>query len=119
MTVERRGLGSSRTGTSHWWRQRLTAIALAPLTVFLVGLLPVLAAATHEEFVEIMRIPVTPVALVLLLAAGLYHMKLGLQVVIEDYVHGEPVKVGLRIALTLATCLLAAAGIVSVVMLAA
>ena len=117
--MEPRRLGPSRTGTTHWWRQRLTAVALAPLAVFLVGLLPVLATASHAEFVAIMRDPVVPTGFALLLAAGLYHMQLGLEVVIEDYARGEALRTGLRIALTLTTCLLAAAGIVSVVMLAA
>ncbi|MBC6439028.1 MAG: succinate dehydrogenase, hydrophobic membrane anchor protein [Rhodospirillales bacterium] len=116
--MSNRKLGPSKSGTSHWWHQRLTAIALIPLVIFLVGLLPNLADATHREFVALMQIPFTPIALVLLIIAGIYHMKLGLQVVIEDYVHNEPVKVGLIIALTLGSIFLAVAGTVSIIMLA-
>jgi succinate dehydrogenase / fumarate reductase, membrane anchor subunit len=112
-------LGPAKTGTSHWWHQRLTAIALIPLVLFLVGLLPNMAGATHREFTALMQIPITPVVLILLVAAGLYHMKLGLQVVIEDYVHNACVKMALVVSLTLFTFFLAAAGIVSIIMLAA
>jgi len=114
-----RKLGPSKTGTTHWWHQRLTAIALIPLVLFVVGLLPNMAGATYREFSALMQIPITPVVLVLLIGAGLYHMKLGVQVVIEDYVHNEPLKMGLQIALTMITFFLAAAGIISIIMLAA
>jgi len=114
-----RKLGPSGTGTAHWWQQRLTALALIPLCLFLVGLLPAMAGATYRELVALMQIPATPIALALLVAVGLWHMKLGLQVVIEDYVHHEGWKTGLMIALTFATVLLATAGLVSIVMLAA
>ena len=117
--MSNRKLGPSKTGTSHGWHQRLTAVALIPLIIFLVGLLPSMAGASYREFTELMQIPITPIALILLIGTGLYHMKLGVQVVIEDYVHNEPLKVGLQIALLLGTVFLAVAGIVSIIMLAA
>jgi succinate dehydrogenase / fumarate reductase membrane anchor subunit len=117
--MNNRKLGPSKTGTSHWWHQRLTAIALIPLVLVLVGLLPNMAGATYREFTALMQIPITPVVLLLLVCAGLYHMKLGLQVVIEDYIHNECVKMALVVSLTLFTFFLAAAGIVSIIMLAA
>ncbi len=117
--MSNRKLGPSKTGTSHWWHQRLTAIALVPLVLFLIGLLPNMAGATYREFTALMQIPITPVVLILLVGAGLYHMKLGLQVVIEDYVHNECLKMALVVSLTLFTFFLAAAGIVSIIMLAA
>ncbi len=117
--MARQRMGPSRTGTSHWWHQRLTAIALIPLTLFLVGLLPSLAGATHREFVALMQIPATPIALVLLIGVGLWHMKLGLQTVIEDYVHHDGLKLTLQIGLAFATVLLGVAGLVAIVMLAA
>jgi succinate dehydrogenase / fumarate reductase membrane anchor subunit len=113
-----RNLGPAKTGTGHWWHQRLTAIALIPLTLFLVGLLPSMAGASYREFLALMAIPVTPILLLLLVGAGLYHMKLGLQVVIEDYVHHEATKVTLQIALVFATALLGVAGLISILMLA-
>lgn len=119
MAARNRRLGPSHTGTGHWWHQRLTAIALVPLTLFLVGLLPNLAGATHREFVALMNIPATPIALILLLGVGLWHMKLGLQVIIEDYVHNEGLKLTLLIAMTFATVLLGTAGLVAIVLLMA
>ena len=63
-------LGPSKTGTTHWWHQRLTAIALIPLVLFLIGLLPSMAGATYREFSALMQIPVTPVVLVLLVGGS-------------------------------------------------
>jgi succinate dehydrogenase / fumarate reductase membrane anchor subunit len=117
--VKRRELGPSRTGTTEFWRQRLTAIALVPLTLFLVGLLPGLAGASYADFRALMHNPIVPILLLLLIGAGLYHMKLGLQVVLEDYVHHEPTKVGLHIALVFVSVLLGVAGLVAILMLAA
>ncbi len=117
--MNNRKLGPAKTGTSHWWHQRLTAIALIPLVLYLIGLLPNLAGASYREFTALMQVPITPVVLILLVGAGVYHMKLGLQVVIEDYVHNEVCKVALTVTLTLVSFFLAAAGIVSIIMLAA
>jgi len=114
-----RRLGPAHSGTGHWWHQRLTALALVPLTLFFVGLLPSMAGATYREFVALMHIPVTPVALILLVGVGLWHMQLGVQNVIDDYVHNEALKVGLQIALVFAAVLLGVAGLVAVIMLAA
>lgn len=111
-------LGPSRSGTGHWWHQRLTALALIPLVLFFVGLLPNMAGATYREFIALMHIPVAPIALILLVGTGLWHMKLGIQTVLEDYVHTEGLKVALQICLTFATVLLAVAGVLAVVMLA-
>jgi succinate dehydrogenase / fumarate reductase membrane anchor subunit len=113
-----RDLGSAKSGTEHFWRQRLTAIALIPLVIFFIGLLPQMAGANYQEFRALLGLPVAAVAMVLLVGIGLWHMKLGLQVVIEDYVHHEGLKMGLLIALLLATGLLATAGIVSIILLA-
>ena len=113
-----RRLGPSKTGTSHWWHQRLTAIALIPLTLFFVGLLPNLAGSTHREFVTLMHFPVTPIVLALLIGTGLWHMKLGLQTIIEDYVHAEGLKLTLLIANSFACVTLGVAGLFAIIMLA-
>lgn len=105
--------------TAHWWHQRLTAIALVPLTLLLVWLLPCMAEIDHGALVAWMRPPLAPAVLVLLLAAGLYHMKLGVEVVIGDYVHGRAARWAAQIALELATWTLAAVGLVSILALAA
>jgi succinate dehydrogenase / fumarate reductase membrane anchor subunit len=91
-----RGLGSAREGTEHFWRQRVTAIANVPLTLFFVGLLVSLHGADFEQTRAVLANPFVALLLILMLFAGLYHMRLGMQMIIEDYVHG-----GTRIVLLL------------------
>lgn len=109
-----RGLGSAKGGTHHWWLQRLTAIALIPLTVWLVTSIVGLVGADYETVRTWVAIPLVAILLVLFLAATFYHLKLGLQVVIEDYVHHEGVKLAAQMAVTFAAILLAAVSIFAV-----
>ena len=82
-----RGLGSAKEGVGHWWRQRLTAIALIPLSLWFVASLVFLSDTDHATAVHWLGSPVTLGLMVLFLAATFYHAALGLQVVIEDYQH--------------------------------
>lgn len=113
-----RGLGSAKTGTGHWWAQRLTAIALIPLTIWFVISLVIMTGSGHDAAIAWIGSPLTAVLLVLLIVAGFHHMQLGLQVVIEDYVHNEGVKVVSMIVLVLVACLLAALSVVSILKVA-
>ena len=90
-----RGLGSAREGTMHFWRQRLTAIANVPLVLFMVGLMVALVGAPYEDVRATLANPFVTLVVILFLVSVLYHMKLGMQIVIEDYVHGEGAKVAL------------------------
>jgi succinate dehydrogenase / fumarate reductase membrane anchor subunit len=93
-----RGLGAAGSGTGHWWRQRTTSLALIPLTIFLVLLVASLVGAAHAEAVARIGHPAVALALVVTLAATAWHMKLGMQVIVEDYVHREGWKLALLIA---------------------
>lgn len=90
-----RGLGSAREGTMHFWRQRLTAIANVPLVLFMVGLVVALVGAPYEQVRATLANPFVTLVVILFLVSVLYHMKLGMQIVIEDYVHSEGAKVAL------------------------
>lgn len=113
-----RGLGSAKEGAAHWWAQRLTAIALVPLTFWLVASLAGLWGASHAQAAAWLRGPVPPVAMIALLIAGFHHLQLGLQVVIEDYVHSEAAKWTLIIAVKLGAALAALVAIVAVLRVA-
>ena len=90
-----RGLGSAKSGTGHWWAQRLTAIALIPLIIWFIVSLVIMTGSGHETAIAWIGNPVTAVLLVLLIVAGFHHMQLGLQVVIEDYIHTRWMEIAL------------------------
>jgi succinate dehydrogenase / fumarate reductase membrane anchor subunit len=111
------GLGSAKEGVDHWWAERITALALVPLTLWFVIAVIELAGADHAAFVEWVRHPVPAVLLVLLLIATFYHNALGLQVVIEDYVENEALRFGLIIIMKLASVMLVVLGVFAVLKL--
>jgi len=93
-----RGLGSARSGTDHFWYQRVTAIANVPLTIAFVVILTSLLGRNHAAVVQILGSPIVAILMLLFILSGTWHMRIGMQVIIEDYVHQE----GLRIALLIA-----------------
>ena len=90
-----RGLGSAKEGTEHFWRQRLTAVANIPLVIIGLWLVVSLVGAPYSEVRATLASPLTAIFIALFSISVLYHMHLGMQVVIEDYVHGELNKIAL------------------------
>lgn len=112
-----RGLGSTNEGVGHWWMQRLTGIALIPLTLWFVYSAIHLSGASHAEFTEWVGTRSNPVLLVLLIISMFHHGQLGLQVVIEDYIHSEGPKVTLLVLTKFAAIFLGASSIFAVLRL--
>ena len=113
-----RGLGSARSGSHHWWVQRLTAVALIPLTIWFIFSAIKLTGATRAGVDAWLSSPFTAAMMLGLVIATFHHLQLGLQVVIEDYVHDEKVKVPAVLVMKGVCWLLAAACVVSVLKLA-
>lgn len=113
-----RGLGSAKEGTHHWWMQRLTAIALIPLGIWFVISMICLAGADHSAASAWLANPLTAVLMLLLVVATFHHLQLGLQVVIEDYIHGEAAKMVCLIGLKLASFALGVAAVFAVLKVA-
>ncbi len=88
-----RGLGSAKSGTEHFWQQRVTAIANVPLVLFLIWFVISHLSATRPEILTAMKNPFVAVGILLALISITWHMRLGLQVVIEDYVRSEGRKI--------------------------
>jgi succinate dehydrogenase / fumarate reductase membrane anchor subunit len=88
-----RRLGSAKEGADHFWQQRLTAVANVVLAVFLVALLVSLVGADHATARRALAQPLIALAMLMLVISGIHHMRLGMQVIIEDYVHGEGAKI--------------------------
>ena len=109
-----RGLGSAREGVHHWWVQRLTAIALIPLVVWFAISLVMLSGADYDVARAWIGSPLVMVLLILTIAIGLHHGQLGMQVVIEDYVHGDGWKLALIVAVRFIAVVFGLAAVVAI-----
>lgn len=111
------GLGSAKDGVEHWWLQRVIAIALVPLTVWFAATLIVHAGNDYATFIVWLRAPIATILMALLLIALFYHTALGLQVVIEDYVHSR-MKIPALLCVRFGCFALAVAGILATLRIA-
>lgn len=113
-----RGLGSARSGVGHWWMQRVTAIALVPLGIWFAASLIALLSADYATVTAWLSSPLNAVLTSLLLGVMFYHSWLGIQVVIEDYVHAEGLKIASLLVIKFIHVLLAAYGVFVVLRIA-
>ncbi len=104
-----RGHGSAGDGTHHWWLQRVTAIANIPLVIFFVFIVVLNIGKTHAEVAACLGSPMVVIGLLLAVLSITWHMRLGMQVVIEDYVHAEGTKIAMLLANTFFCTVLAVA----------
>jgi succinate dehydrogenase / fumarate reductase, membrane anchor subunit len=113
-----RGIGSGKTGTGHFWTQRVTAVALALLVPWLVGLLVSMVGADVETVRAAIARPWNAILLSAFVVALFWHAKLGIQVVIEDYVHARATEIALHLANTFLCALGAVASLYAIVRIA-
>ena len=112
-----RGLGSARAGATHWWMQRLTSLALVPLTLWFLCAMIGMLGASRDDVVFWMSGPLPIVLMIALVIATFHHLQAGLQVVIEDYVHDDRLRIGSILLVKGLSLLLALACIISVLRL--
>lgn len=113
-----RGLGSAREGTGQFWAQRLTAVALIPLVLFFLVMLISLNGADFATVRTALANPFVALMFVLMLVAGLYHMRIGMQIIIEDYIHSEGSKIALIMLNTFFAIVVGVASVYALVKLA-
>jgi succinate dehydrogenase / fumarate reductase membrane anchor subunit len=111
------GLGAAKEGVQHWWQQRLTSVALVPLSIWFVVSLLALPGLDYATVVAWMSQSTSALLLIVLVLVAAWHSQLGVRVVVEDYVHGGA-KTLLLVALSFAHTLLAAAGVFAVLKVA-
>jgi len=109
-----KGLGSAKSGTGHWWMQRVTAVALIPLSFWLIKFLGLSLTAPYQQTVDWLASPVNTICIIAWIIAVFYHAALGLQVVIEDYVAPEGAKIASIWAVNLAFLFLAISALLAV-----
>lgn len=113
-----RGLGAAREGTGHFWKIRVSSVALVPLTLFVVGLLIALNGASYTEVTDVLSGPLVAAALIVVMLVSIYHMYLGMQDIILDYVHTDGMKYALLILNMFFCAAVAVATVVALVAIA-
>ncbi len=113
-----RGLGSAKSGTDHFFRQRVTALANVPLAIAFIIIVVSLQGADHARMTATLSHPLVAILLLLFVVSGVIHMRLGMQVIIEDYVHNEGAKIAMLIANTFFAISIGAASVFSILKMA-
>ena len=113
-----RGLGSAKSGLHHWWNQRMTAVAMVPLVIWMVSLCILMTGASYQDALAIASHPANATVLILFVAVGFWHAILGLQVILEDYVAAEGLRLVLIIVIRMFAIALAALSILSILRVA-
>jgi succinate dehydrogenase / fumarate reductase membrane anchor subunit len=112
-----RGRGAARSGTGHFWRQRLTAVANIPLTIAAIVIIVMLLGRNQAAAAQILGTPLVAIIMLLFIASITTHMRIGMQVIIEDYVHDESAKLTLLMANTFFTIAVGLASVYGVLKL--
>ena len=113
-----RGLGSAKSGLHHWWNQRMTAVAMVPLVIWMVSLCILMTGASYQDALAIASHPANATVLILFIAVGFWHAILGLQVILEDYVAAEGLRLVLIVVIRMFAIALAALSILSILRVA-
>ena len=113
-----RGLGSAKSGTDHFFRQRVTALANVPLAIAFIVIIVMLQGADHGRMIATVSHPLVAILLLLFILSSVIHMRLGMQVIIEDYVHSEGTKIAMLIANTFFAIVVGTASVFAILKMA-
>ncbi|MBQ0725150.1 MAG: succinate dehydrogenase, hydrophobic membrane anchor protein [Cycloclasticus sp.] len=113
-----KGLGSAKDGLHHWWAQRVTAIALIPLTVLFAFQVALLSMSDYKTVIDCIGSPWSSALIVSLIVAAFYHAALGMQVIYEDYISNKAIRIGAIMTTNLMLFLLGTAAIIAVLRIA-
>jgi succinate dehydrogenase / fumarate reductase membrane anchor subunit len=110
-----RGLGSAKEGTHHWWMQRVSAVALIPLSIYVLSALPFVTENSYSDFINWLSAPSVAIVAILFVLTSFYHAALGIQVIIEDYAESHGWKLSLLMLNNFAFIVMSAASVFSIV----
>ena len=109
-----KGLGAAKEGVGHWWMQRVSSLFLVPLTIWGAFTMATLGNYEHYNFIQWLAEPLNAILMVALIIFVCYHSALGLQVIIEDYVHLTALKITSIVAIYLISFILALVGVFAI-----
>jgi len=113
-----KGLGSAKDGLHHWWAQRVTAVALIPLTVLFAFQVALLSMSDYKTVIDCIGSPWSSALIISLIVAAFYHAALGMQVIYEDYISNKAIRIGAIMTTNIMLFLLGTAAIIAVLRIA-